>query len=49
MTCNYRIEARTSKAGKAYKVIIFTFSNGYELEEFLTNEQEFIIGLCNKK
>lgn len=46
MTCKYRIEERTSKAGKAYKVIIFTFSNGYELTEFLTAEQEYIIRLA---
>lgn len=44
--CKWRIEERvSSKSGKPYKVIILTFGNGYELTEFLTAEQEWII--CN--
>lgn len=40
----WRIEERISaKSGKPYKVIIIQFSNGYELTEFLTAEQEWII------
>lgn len=42
--CKWRIEERTSaKSGKNYKVIIITFSNGYEMSNFLTAEQEWII------
>lgn len=42
--CKWRIEERVSaKSGKPYKVIVLTFANGYELTEFLTAEQEWII------
>lgn len=44
----YAVEQRTSKAGKPYNVIILHFPNGYELVQFITNEQAYIIGL-NKK
>lgn len=46
MECKYRIEERVSKNGRPYKVIILTFSNGYEMVNFLTNEQEYIISMA---
>lgn len=34
---------RTSKAGKPYTVLVIVFENGYKLETFLNNEQNFIL------
>lgn len=36
-------DVRTSKAGKSYCVLVIVFDNGYKLETFLTNEQQFIL------
>lgn len=36
-------EERTSKKGNAYQVIVFVFENGYKLESFLNNEQQYIL------
>lgn len=38
----YRIQ-KTSKAGKPYQTLVIKFSNGYELETFLSNEQQYIL------
>lgn len=38
-----RVE-RVSKSGKPYQVLVTTFDNGYELEQFLSNEQKYILG-----
>jgi len=38
----YRQE-RTSKAGNTYQVIVIVFDNGYKLETFLNNEQQYIL------
>lgn len=37
-------EEKTSKKGNVYQVLVVVFSNGYKLEQFLTNEQIFILG-----
>ena len=36
-------EERISKAQKPYLVIVFEFENGYKLETFLNNEQQYIL------
>ena len=36
-------EERISKAQKSYQVIVFEFENGYKLETFLNNEQQYIL------
>lgn len=36
-------EERVSKAGKSYQVIVIVFENGYKLETFLNNEQQYIL------
>lgn len=36
-------EDRTSKAGRAYTVLVILFDNGYQFETFLNNEQAFIL------
>lgn len=36
-------EERISKAQKPYQVIVFEFENGYKLETFLNNEQQYIL------
>lgn len=43
MIKNCRIEERTSKAGKTYKVLVITFSNGYEKAVFLENAEIYMI------
>lgn len=37
-------EEKTSKKGNVYQVLVMVFDNGYKLEQFLTNEQIFILG-----
>lgn len=37
-------ESRKSKAGKDYQVLVVVFDNGYKLETFLSNEQQYILG-----
>lgn len=39
----YRVE-KTSKKGNLYQNLVIVFDNGYVLEQFLTNEQVFILG-----
>lgn len=36
-------DMRTSKSGKPYCVLVLVFDNGYRLETFLNNEQQFIL------
>lgn len=36
-------ENRTSKAGKQYQMLVTVFENGYVLETFLSNEQQYIL------
>lgn len=36
-------EERTSKKGNQYQVIVFEFENGYKMESFLNNEQQYIL------
>lgn len=36
-------EERTSKAGRKYQVLCIEFENGYTLEQFLSNEQQYIL------
>lgn len=36
-------EERTSKAGKQYQVLCLVFENGYMYENFLSNEQQYIL------
>lgn len=36
-------EERMSKAQRAYQVIVIEFENGYKLETFLNNEQQYIL------
>ena len=36
-------EERVSKKGNSYQVIVFVFENGYKLESFLNNEQQYIL------
>ena len=38
----YRVE-RVSKAGKNYQVLCVEFENGYVYENFLSNEQVYIL------
>lgn len=38
------LETRTSsKTNRPYQVLVISFENGYKLEQFLNNEQKFII------
>lgn len=37
-------EEKTSKKGNVYQVLVVVFANGYKLEQFLNNEQMFILG-----
>lgn len=41
-TC-YRETRKSNKSGKDYTVLVIVFENGYKLETFLTNEQQFIL------
>lgn len=36
-------EERVSKAGKSYQVLCVVFENGYKYENFLSNEQVYIL------
>ena len=36
-------EERNSKAGRKYQVLCIEFENGYTLEQFLSNEQQYIL------
>lgn len=36
-------EERTSKAGNNYQVLCVVFENGYKYENFLSNEQQYIL------
>ena len=36
-------EERVSKKGNTYQVIVFVFENGYKLDSFLNNEQQYIL------
>ena len=36
-------EERVSKAGKKYQVLCVVFENGYKYENFLSNEQVYIL------
>lgn len=36
-------EERVSKAGKEYQVLCVVFENGYKYENFLSNEQVYIL------
>lgn len=36
-------EQRVSKAGREYQVLVMVFENGYKLETFLSNEQQYIL------
>ena len=36
-------EERVSKAGKTYQVLCVVFENGYKYENFLSNEQQYIL------
>ena len=36
-------EQRVSKAGREYQVLVIVFENGYKLETFLTNEQQYVL------
>lgn len=48
--CKVSIEERTSKAGKPYHVLVVRFKNGYQIENFLNNDQYFIIqNFCNQE
>jgi hypothetical protein len=38
-----RLETRTAKSGKSYTMIIVRFTNDYEYESFLNNEQKALI------
>lgn len=37
-------EGVSKKTGKPYTKLCVKFENGYTLEHFLTNEQQFIVG-----
>lgn len=39
----YREKRLSKKSGKEYVVLVIEFENGYKLETFLTNEQNFIL------
>lgn len=43
MVKNVYREKRVSKNGKSYTVLCVEFENGYIYENFLTNEQDFIL------
>lgn len=34
---------RTSKAGNPYKVMVVEFANGYKVENFINQDQQFIL------
>lgn len=34
---------RVSKAGRTYQVLVIVFENGYKMEQFLSNEQQYIL------
>lgn len=36
-------ENRTSKNGREYQVLVLFFENGYKMDVFLSNEQQFIL------
>lgn len=36
-------EVRISKAGNQYQVLCIVFENGYKYENFLSNEQQYIL------
>lgn len=39
----YRETRKSTKSGKDYTVLVLCFENGYKLDTFLTNEQNFIL------
>lgn len=39
----YRENRVSKKTGNAYQVIVIVFENGYHLETFLNNEQQYIL------
>lgn len=36
-------EQRVSKSGNNYQVLVVVFANGYKMEQFLSNEQQYIL------
>ena len=36
-------ENRVSKQGNAYQVLVLQFQNGYKMDVFLNNEQQYIL------
>ena len=42
MDC-YRENRVSNKTGNPYQVLVLVFENGYKLEQFLSNEQQFIL------
>ena len=47
----YRENRISAKTGNSYQVLVLEFDNGYKLEQFLSNEQQFILSnvpLINK-
>lgn len=39
----YRENRVSKRTGNAYQVIVIVFENGYHLETFLNNEQQYIL------
>ena len=40
----YREKRHSEKKGRDYEVLVLIFENGYKMDVFLSNEQQFIIG-----
>ncbi|MBQ3136099.1 MAG: hypothetical protein IJB74_01320 [Clostridia bacterium] len=40
----YREKRHSEKKGTDYEVLVLIFENGYKMDVFLNNEQQFIIG-----
>lgn len=39
----YREERVSKKSGNKYQMLVVVFANGYKLETFLNNEQQYIL------
>lgn len=40
----YREKRHSERKGTDYEVLVLIFENGYKMDVFLNNEQQFIIG-----
>lgn len=40
----YRENRMSTKTNKSYQVLVLKFNNGYTMDVFLNNEQQYILG-----